>query len=79
MEMARRAYGTEMRNQADVTARISEKYGVDATLYDFDAETKKLRLRQRQSPGMPPGMPGGMPPVAPTPIIPPDAIGDQGE
>ena len=70
MEQARRAYATEMRNQATVTTRIGEKYGVDATQYDFDPETKKLRLRQRQAPGMPP--------VAPTPIIPPDAGGQGG-
>ena len=71
MEMARRAYADEMRNQAGVVASLSEKYDVDVTQYDFDPETKKLRLRQRPSPGMPP--------VAPTPIIPPDAVGDQGE
>jgi len=71
MDMARRAYADEMRNQAEVVTALSEKYDIDATQYDFDPDTKKLRLRQRPHPGMPP--------VAPTPIIPPDAIGDQGE
>jgi hypothetical protein len=65
MEMARRAYADEMRNQAEVVTVLSKKYDIDATQYDFDPETKKLRLRQRPHPGMPP--------VAPTPIIPPDA------
>lgn len=65
MEMARRAYADEMRNQATVAAEMTKKYDVDVTQYDYDPENRKLRLRRRPAPGMPP--------VAPSPIVPPDA------
>lgn len=64
VEKAKRAYGEELRFQAQAFADIGERYEIDPTRYELDPINKELRLRAPT-------------PVPQRPIIPPDARGGE--